>query len=185
LSLQTITSRGRHVFLIGSVLLMLLSGYWFYLSTGVMQIPASLLLVWTILMFTSVLRLSVEYRLPRRCLNIANPEAERRLYAVLGVRVFRSIIRRGPLHVFAPTMEIHGRKIRTRQLLREMEGAESIHGLSFLAVIVAATTALLFRKPLGTIWLVVFNILVNGYPVMLQRDNRVRLLRQIKRTGGT
>ena len=63
---------------------------------------------------------------------------------------------------------------------RETRKAEAVHVLAFLASLVPFTYAL-YNGPLDSAGCVLaFNLLLNVYPVMLQRYNRVRLEKLIQ-----
>ncbi len=68
------------------------------------------------------------------------------------------------------------------QLGREMRKAEAGHVAVFMLVLLLAGCALLQGWLDAAAWLSLFNILINGYPVMLQRYNRIKLADLI-RTG--
>jgi Glycosyl-4,4'-diaponeurosporenoate acyltransferase len=54
-------------------------------------------------------------------------------------------------------------------------GAEVCHGATFLLVFLVALFFLAVGQFSEAVWLAAFNILLNGYPVMLQRANRWRV----------
>jgi Glycosyl-4,4'-diaponeurosporenoate acyltransferase len=56
-----------------------------------------------------------------------------------------------------------------------MQFAEAAHGLLFVIVSTLAAGALTLGWFDTAVWLMLFNVLLNGYPVMLQRYNRRRL----------
>jgi hypothetical protein len=71
-------------------------------------------------------------------------------------------------------------KPRTHQeLLVRIElstlGAEVCHGATFLLVLFVAMFFLAVGRFPEALWLFAFNVLLNGYPVMLQRANRWRV----------
>ena len=63
------------------------------------------------------------------------------------------------------------------QAEREMRFAETSHVLAFLFALLLAVFALAQRWWGAVAYLILFDVLVNAYPVMLQRYNRGRLLR--------
>jgi hypothetical protein len=100
-----------------------------------------------------------------------------RIYERLGIRLFKRLVRRGPLTAFSPTL--HFPKDKTvpalRNLDNEMRKAETGHVLSFALVLVFAAYALLRAWLDAVAWLLLFNTIINGYPIMLQRYNRIKL----------
>jgi hypothetical protein len=99
------------------------------------------------------------------------------IYERLGIRLFKRLVRRGPLSMFSPTLRFP--KDRTVPALRmldsEMRKAETGHVLIFMIMLLFAGYALLQGWLDAVAWMLVFNILINGYPIMLQRYNRIML----------
>jgi hypothetical protein len=56
-----------------------------------------------------------------------------------------------------------------------MRGAEICHGATFILAFFIALFCLAVRRIPEATWILVFNLLLNGYPVMLQRANRWRV----------
>jgi glycosyl-4,4'-diaponeurosporenoate acyltransferase len=56
-----------------------------------------------------------------------------------------------------------------------MDDSEAAHALAFGLVSALAAAAVAFRWFDAASWLMLFNVLFNGYPIMLQRYNRLRL----------
>jgi hypothetical protein len=67
------------------------------------------------------------------------------------------------------------------QLEREMRKAETSHLFLFLTMVLFSVYALFQRWLAAAGWTLVFNILINGYPFMLQRYNRIKLVKLIQR----
>ena len=87
------------------------------------------------------------------------------------------LVRRGPLAIFSLNLRFPLEK--TVPVLRLLEGkmrnAETMHILIFLIMFLFIGYAL-FQGWLDAVgWLLFFNCLLNVYPVMLQRYNRIRL----------
>jgi hypothetical protein len=61
---------------------------------------------------------------------------------------------------------------RTDQLT---QGAEVCHGASFVFATGMAVFCLAIGGHVATLWIVIFNIALNGYPIMLQRSTRWRV----------
>jgi hypothetical protein len=65
------------------------------------------------------------------------------------------------------------------ELLHRVElltkGAEACHGAAFLFALSWALFCLAIGGAPAAVWILAFNIALNGYPVMLQRSNRWRL----------
>jgi hypothetical protein len=106
-----------------------------------------------------------------------------RIYELLGIRLFKALVRRGPLAIFSPTLRFP--KERTVPALRalesEMRKAETGHVLIFVLVLLFVGCVLLQGWLDAAAWLFLFSILINGYPIMLQRYNRIKLQELIDR----
>jgi len=100
-----------------------------------------------------------------------------RVYECLGIRLFKKLVRRGPLAVFSPTLRFPKEKTASalQGLENEMRKAETGHALIFVLVLLFAGYMLLKGWPDAVVWTLLFNIVINGYPIMLQRYNRIKL----------
>ncbi|HEX6994889.1 MAG TPA: sulfotransferase [Gammaproteobacteria bacterium] len=115
-------------------------------------------------------------RLPRFL--VAIHPVEPVLYRFLGVGLVKRIVatRIWPLmHGGEPPPKAENRRELLDRIDSTTRGAEACHGATF---ILASSVALLFLA-LGQFteaaWIVAFNMLLNGYPVMLQRVTRRRV----------
>lgn len=104
-------------------------------------------------------------------------ERERRLYERLGVRVAKRLLRRGPAALWNPGLRLP--RERSPEALAaldaRMQVAEASHALAFLVTLALAASAAA-RGRWGTAgWALLFDGLVNGYPLLLQRYNRALL----------
>jgi Glycosyl-4,4'-diaponeurosporenoate acyltransferase len=119
-------------------------------------------------------------RLPAQVHALRAFERDGRVYELLGVRVAKGLLRRRPLAVFAPDMHlpVEPTPATVADLDERMRQAEALHEILLvvtLAVVVNAAT----RGWWGAAgWTLLFNVLANGYPAMLQRYNRARLARR-------
>jgi hypothetical protein len=100
-----------------------------------------------------------------------------RVYERVGIRLFKKLVRRGPLSILSPTLRFPKEKTGAalQGLLSEMRKAETGHALVFVLVLLFVGYALLNGWLDAVVWLLLFNILINGYPIMLQRYNRIKL----------
>lgn len=99
------------------------------------------------------------------------------LYERLGVRLFKRLVRRGPLALLSPALRFP--KDRTPASLHhledEMRKAEASHVYIFVLMLVFISAALLRGWFDAAGWMLAFNVIINSYPVMLQRYNRIKL----------
>lgn len=104
-------------------------------------------------------------------------EQDGRIYERLGIRFFKRLVRRGPLAIFSLNLRFPPeRTVPALHLLEgKMRNAETMHVLIFL-IMFLFIGYVLFQEWFDAVgWLLFFNLLLNVYPVMLQRYNRIRL----------
>jgi len=110
------------------------------------------------------------------------------VYERLGIRLFKKLVRRGPLSIFSPTLRFPKEKTVSalQGLLNEMRKTETGHALIFVLVLFFVGYMLLEGWLDAVAWMLLFNILINGYPIMLQRYNRIKLQELIQQqdSGG-
>jgi hypothetical protein len=108
------------------------------------------------------------------------------VYERFGIRLFKKLVRRGPLSIFSPTLRFPKEKTISalQGLLNEMRKAETSHALIFVLMLSVVGYGLLKGWLDAVVWTLLFNILVNGYPIMLQRYNRIKLQELIHRQDG-
>jgi hypothetical protein len=123
---------------------------------------------------------AITIRLPKRWYLVRAFERDGRLYEALGVRVAKAALRRGPLAVFNPGLHLPGDPTpqRVRVLDGRMREAEASHTILFAVTIAAALGALARGRRRTAGAMMVANIAMNGYPLMLQRYNRILLARR-------
>jgi len=104
-------------------------------------------------------------------------ERDGRVYALLGVRVVKGLLRRGPLAVFNPDLHLPTETTPERlgHLEQRMCDAEATHVILFVAMLGVVALEIAAGNRAAAVWIVVFDVMVNGYPVMLQRYNRALL----------
>jgi len=109
-------------------------------------------------------------------------ERNGRIYRWVGIRAFASLLRLiGWDRVVRRNAPIKKELVSLLRYSDQTKGAEAVHAIA--AIITAGFTfSIGLRYPiLATKWLWLVNILVNVYPVMLQRYNRPRVERLILR----
>jgi hypothetical protein len=137
------------------------------------------LITWAIMFASNVVRL----RLPARYYAIRPFEKAGRVYDVLGVRWYRRALR-SVLWTVNPAL------LRTKPSEREtmIEGtkdAETGHLFIFVAITGLTVWALASGWWDAASWLLLFNLLHNGYPVLSMRQLRARLNGGSKRAAPT
>ena len=102
-------------------------------------------------------------------------EINGRLYEWLGVRLLKKLLRRGPLSALNPKVRLTGGRSALPELEQNMRDAETGHAFVFITMVVITIYPLLQGWWRAVGWWLMFNVLLNVYPIMLQRYNRSRL----------
>ena len=135
------------------------------------------LLVWLSMCWVTLVLAAFPLRLPAAYYELRPGERDGRRYEKIGVLVAKRILRRGPLRIFNP--KLHLPSIRDAHGLAKldaaMRSAETNHLIMFLVVMLVIAHAIVRGWWDAAAWTLLFNILINVYPVMLQRYNRGRL----------
>lgn len=139
----------------------------------------ALLVVWLPMTWLGTISHIAPPRLPAWYHALRGFERDGRVYEWLGVRLCKRLLRRGPLAVFNPALRLPAAPgpanlARLEQSMRDAEASHAILLVLTLAVVVHAAARGWWA---AAAWTLFFDVLVNGYPVMLQRYNRA-LLRQ-------
>jgi len=108
------------------------------------------------------------------------------VYERVGIRLFKKLVRRGPLSILSPTLRFPKEETiaALQGLLSEMRKAETGHALIFVFMLLVVGYVLLNGWLDAVVWTLLFNIVINGYPIMLQRYNRIKLQELIRQQGG-
>lgn len=138
---------------------------------------AAFLINWLVMSWLAMSALSIPFPLPSEYYAFKAFESSGQLYERLGIRLFKKLVRRGPLSIFSPTLRFPKKKTvaALQQLDQEMRKAEAIHVFIFIVMWLFISFAVLRGWFDAAGWLLLFNVLINGYPVMLQRYNRIKL----------
>lgn len=133
--------------------------------------------VWFPMVWVGTMSRLVQIRLPEGYHALRPFERDGRVYDRLGVPAAKAVLRRGPLARFNP--DLHLPKERTPEqlhhLAQRMRDAEASHAVLFVATLPVVVHAVVRGWWLAAALTLVFDVLMNGYPVMLQRSNRARL----------
>lgn len=109
-------------------------------------------------------------------------ESSTRLYSRLGVGYFKRVIERYPVPASTRRIQPEGRSQSELQSLDvQMRSAEEVHLLGFLINLALAALFGLLRDSRFFLWLSVFNVIVNLYPIFVQRYNRSRVQTLLQR----
>jgi hypothetical protein len=163
------------VFLIASIVLVSITGYWYFNSVHFAILFSSLAFGWCLLTLISVLLLLFDIQLPKRYYKTDRWKNQITLYKKMGILTFRDLIRRGQLHKLAPHIQITNRNQSFNVLSKNMQQAETIHVIAFLITFITCIISLIVERVFNGLILMLFNLIFHVYPVMLQRFNRIRI----------
>lgn len=144
---------------------------------GATSAAFAFLVVWVPMTWLGTVSRVIQPRLPRRYHELRDFERDPRLYELLGVRLVKWLLRRGPLAVFNPGLHLPAERSRQRlaDLEQKMKDAEASHFLLLLVMLGVVINAMARGWWLTAGLTLLFDVLINGYPVMLQRYNRALL----------
>ena len=133
--------------------------------------------VWLPMMWLGTASRVVAIHLPTRWYELRRFESDGHLYEMLGVRVVKRLLRRGPMSIFNPGLHLPIERTpeHIAALDRRMREAEASHAILLILTLGLVANAAVRSHWTAAGWMLVFNILVNGCPVMLQRYNRALL----------
>ncbi len=144
---------------------------------GATSAAFAFLVVWAPMTWLGTVSRIIQPRLPRQYHELRDFERDPQLYELLGVRLVKGLLRRGPLAVFNPGLHLPTERSHQRlaELEQRMKDAEASH-----LVLLVATLGVVINAVARGWWLaagltLLFDVLMNGYPVMLQRYNRALL----------
>ena len=136
--------------------------------------------VWAPMTWLGTVSRVVQPRLPAGYHELRAFEADGRVYELVGVRVAKALLRRGPLARFNPDLHLPAERTpeRLAHLDQRMRDAEASHAILFALTLVVAGHAALRGWWAAAGWTLLFDVVLNGYPVLLQRYNRALLARR-------
>lgn len=150
---------------------------WAQQAFGAASAWFAFLVVWVPMVAVGLLSRVVPVRLPRSYHQLRRFERSGRVYELAGVRAAKSVLRRGPLAVFNPQLHLPAERTPAEldHLAQRMRDAEACHAVQFVALLVVVGHAVVRGWWPAAALTLVFDVLMNLYPVMLQRYNRARL----------
>ena len=150
---------------------------WTWRLAGGASVWFAFVVVWAPMAGLGTASRAVRLRLPGRLHELRAWERDGRVYERLGVRVAKSVLRRGPLAAFNPHLHLPA-ELTPAQLAaldERMCEAEASHAVLLVVVLMVVVHAVARGWWVAAVWTLVFDVLMNGYPVMLQRYNRALL----------
>ncbi len=149
--------------------------------------PISALVVnWFVLSCIATVTLLAHLSFPSTYYDTRPFERTGQFYERVGIRLVKKLLRRGPLKVLSPTLRFPKEKTVSalRNLENEMRKAETAHALTFILMLLFVGYAAVNGWLDAVMWMLLFNILINCYPIMLQRYNRIKLQELIRKQDG-
>lgn len=143
------------------------------------------LIVWVPMAWLGTLSRAVCPRLPEWYHRLRPFERDGRAYEFVGVRLAKRLLRRGPLALFNPNLHLPAERTEEQlaRLEQRMRDAEASHVVLLLALLAVSAHAAVRGWWGASAWTLLFNVAINGYPVMLQRYNRALLTRRFDLTS--
>jgi hypothetical protein len=149
---------------------------------GLGSIAFAWFIVWIPMVVLGSVSHFVTIRLPAPWHALRAWERDGSLYERLGVRIAKRLLRRGPFAKFNPRLHLP-RTLDDAAIARleaHMCEAEASHAILLLATLGVAMHAAVRGWWWAAAATFVFDLLMNGYPVMLQRYNRALLHRRFR-----
>ena len=149
-------------------------------TAGLDSLWFAFVVVWAPMAGLGTASRSVRPRLPERWYELRSWERTGRAYERVGVRIVKALLRRGPLSWFNPDLHLPAERTPAAlaHLDRRMRDAEASHAILAVATGPIAAWMAVNGWWSTAAWTVVFDALMNGYPVALQRYNRALLARR-------
>ena len=150
---------------------------WSLQQFGARSVWFALLVVWIPMTWLGTVSRVATPRMPEQYHRLRGFEEDGRIYELLGVRLVKSLLRRGPFAVFNPGLHLPSEQSAASlgRLDQRMRDAEATHFWLLVAMLGVVAHAGVRGWWAAAGWTLLFDVAVNGYPVMLQRYNRALL----------
>jgi hypothetical protein len=144
-------------------------------EVGIRSIPFTFFVNAFLLVWAVIVQRTIRLSFRESCYRCQPFEQSGRLYRWMGVHIFKRLMASRLWRAFNPDFRWTGRQTGLAAWKQTTCDAETAHALVFVLVLLI-TGYVAGKGWLSTAgWLLLFNILINGYPVMLQRLNRARI----------
>ncbi len=150
---------------------------WAHQVFGVRSLWFAFFVVWVPMTWLGTVSRVATPRMPDRYHLLRGFEKDGQLYELLGVRLVKRLLRRGPLAVFNPDLRLPSEPntANVTRLDQRMRDAEASHFILLVLMFGVVANAAVRGWWAVASWTLLLDILLNGYPVMLQRYNRALL----------
>lgn len=144
---------------------------------GASSVWFAFFVVWVPMTWLGTVSRVMRPRLPEGYHRLRPFERDGRLYELLGVGLAKRLLRRGPLAAFNPDLHLPTEPTpeRLAHLDQRMRDAEASHAILLVLTLGVVVNGAVRGWWSAAGWTLLFDVLMNGYPVMLQRYNRARL----------
>jgi hypothetical protein len=175
----------RTLLLAGATLVAVAGLTWALHVFGPRSTAWAFVVVWAPMAWLGTISRLVTPRLPASYHELRRFEADGRVYELLGVGVAKWLLRRGPLAFFNPGLRLPGERTpdTIARLDQRMRDAEASHAILLVLTMGVVAHAGARGWWVAAAWTLLFDVLLNGYPVMLQRYNRGLLQRRFGTAG--
>ncbi len=152
---------------------------------GAASVWFAFLVVWVPMVAVGSLSRVAQVRLPDRYFELRPFERDGRVYELVGVRLAKSVLRRGPLAVFNPQLHLPTERTpgQLAHLAQRMRDAEASHAVLFVSTLAVVVHAIARGWWVAAALALMFDVVMNLYPVMLQRYNRAKLAERFHLTS--
>ena len=141
----------------------------------------SLAMSWLIAITIAFASSAIFFRMPPTLFSLARWEKQGKIYDRAGVRAFRWVLFHSPLGWINANFRLSAGRADCDRLLRETNSAEAVHWLTCFATVMLAISNLHHGYLAYGYAMLLVRIPFDLYPIMLQRWNRGRVLRVLKR----
>ena len=140
---------------------------------------------WLISMIIAIVSSAILFRVNPKLFSLAHWENQGEIYERAGIRVFRRLLLHSPLGWINANFHLRTSRTDCRRLLREMNSSEGVHWLTCVVSVVLAISYLLHHHVVYGYVMLLVRVPFDLYPIMLQRWNRGRVWRALKRPAHT
>jgi len=145
----------------------------------------SLAMSWLISMTIAFVSSPIFFRLNPALFSLAPWEKQGEIYDRAGLRAFRWVLFHSPLGWINPNFHLRASRADCDRLLRETNSSEAVHWLTFLVSAILAISYFLHDHAVYGYVMLLVRIPFDLFPIMLQRRNRGRVRRVLKRPAHT
>jgi hypothetical protein len=141
----------------------------------------SLAMSWLISITVAFATSAIFFRLNPALFSLAHWEKQGEIYDFTGIRAFRLVLLHSPLGWINPNFHLRISRVDCDRLLRELNSGEAVHWLTCVVSVVLAISHLVHGYAVYGYAMLLIRIPFDLYPIMLQRWNRGRVLRVLRR----